>query len=123
MPPCSSLFSRGIATNCVCRDIVDFEHCSGDVNKMLLGSFVEEYDDDEEPATMSIISELDGVPLTETPLQQPTNYFPTSSTAETGLFELATRQSMSPQVRRNTATAEPQRQQSTRSSRHSYHPR
>ncbi|KFZ05322.1 hypothetical protein V501_08467 [Pseudogymnoascus sp. VKM F-4519 (FW-2642)] len=101
-------------------DIVDFEHCSGDVNKMLLGSFVEEYDDDEEPATMSIISELD---LTETPLQQPTNYFPTSSTAETGLFEMPTRQSMSPQMRRNTATAELQREQSTRSSRHSHHPR
>lgn len=120
MPPYSSLFSRGIATNCLCRDIVDFEHCSGDVNKMLLGSFVEEYDDDDEPATMSIISELD---LTETPLQQPTNYFPTSSTAETGLFEMPTRQSMSPQMRRNTTTAELQREQSTRSSRHSHHPR
>ena len=29
------------------RDFIDTEHSKGDVNKMLLGSFVEEYDQDE----------------------------------------------------------------------------
>ena len=29
------------------RDIIDTEHSTGDVNKMLLGSFIEEYDKDE----------------------------------------------------------------------------
>lgn len=118
----------------LCRDIVDSEHCSGDVNKMLLGSFVEEYDlfDDDEPAPMFSIAELDAGPLTESPSQQPIGYFPTSSNAETGLFEMPTRRSMGPQVQRNMSTArlqrEPstrsstgvQREPSTRSSRHSY---
>ncbi|ELR10226.1 hypothetical protein VC83_08983 [Pseudogymnoascus destructans] len=64
-------------------DIVDSEHCSGDVNKMLLGSFVEEYDlfDDGEPASMSISAGVDAGPPTETPLSQLTNHFPTSSNA------------------------------------------
>lgn len=30
------------------KDMIDTEHASGDVNKMLLGSFVEAYDEDEE---------------------------------------------------------------------------
>ena len=34
--------------NAELRDIVDTEHSTGDVNKMLLGSFVEEYDHDED---------------------------------------------------------------------------
>ena len=31
-----------------CKDMIDTEHATGDVNKMLLGSFVEAYDEDEE---------------------------------------------------------------------------
>jgi hypothetical protein len=30
------------------RDFVDTEHCTGDVNKMLLGSFIEEFDAEDE---------------------------------------------------------------------------
>ncbi|KAL8941905.1 MAG: hypothetical protein Q9216_001978 [Gyalolechia sp. 2 TL-2023] len=33
-------------------DIIDTEHASGDVNKMLLGSFVQEYDDEDEDNPM-----------------------------------------------------------------------
>ncbi|KAL8772818.1 MAG: hypothetical protein Q9209_002163 [Squamulea sp. 1 TL-2023] len=33
-------------------DIIDTEHATGDVNKMLLGSFVEEYDDEDEEDQM-----------------------------------------------------------------------
>lgn len=109
--------------NYLFRDIVDTEHSTGDVNKMLLGSFVEEYDlyDDDEPAPMSPIAELDGAPLTESPFQQPIGYFPTSSTGETGLVHLQTGSSMGPQVQMNTSTAGLQQEPSTRSARYSYH--
>jgi hypothetical protein len=30
------------------RDFVDTEHCTGDINKMLLGSFIEEFDAEDE---------------------------------------------------------------------------
>ena len=102
----------------LCRDIVDSEHCSGDVNKMLLGSFVEEYDlfDDDELAPMSPVAELDAGPLTESPFQLTNGYFPTSSNAETGLFEMPTRRSIAPQMQRNIPTARLQREPSTRSS-------
>ena|ERR1700733_2525175 len=30
------------------RDFVDTEHCTGDLNKMLLGSFIEEFDAEDE---------------------------------------------------------------------------
>ncbi|OBT67421.1 hypothetical protein VE03_03009 [Pseudogymnoascus sp. 23342-1-I1] len=109
-------------------DIVDTEHSTGDVNKMLLGSFVEEYDryddeDDDEPTLLSPVAELDAGPITESPYQQPTGYFPTSSNADNGLFQTQTGSSMGPQVRRNTSTAGLEREPSTRSARHIYHPR
>jgi hypothetical protein len=37
-------------------DIIDTEPSSGDVNKMLLGSFVEEYDEDDEDGTRNWMS-------------------------------------------------------------------
>ena len=37
-----------VDTDSCCRDVIDTEHSSGDVNKMLLGSFVEEYDFDDD---------------------------------------------------------------------------
>ncbi|KAL8690381.1 MAG: hypothetical protein Q9218_004160 [Villophora microphyllina] len=41
------------------KDMIDTEHASGDVNKMLLGSFVEAYDEDEEDDSDSDYSELE----------------------------------------------------------------
>ena len=38
------------------RDIIDTEHASGDVNKMLLGSFVPAYDQDEGEETQPLSS-------------------------------------------------------------------
>jgi hypothetical protein len=54
------------------RDIVDTEPCSGDVNKMLLGSFVEEFDhenaeDLSSPGSVSFLPEaLDQSPSNHT---------------------------------------------------------
>lgn len=92
---------------------------------MLLGSFVEAYDliDNDEPDAMSPIAELDAGPLTETPYQQPTGYFPTSSNAEVGLFQMPTGSSMGPQLRRNTLTMGMQREPSAQPSRYSYQQR
>ena len=44
-PQCNTR-DRKVA-NEISRDFIDTEHSSGDVNKMLLGSFVEAYDKDE----------------------------------------------------------------------------
>ncbi|KAL8698877.1 MAG: hypothetical protein Q9201_006328 [Fulgogasparrea decipioides] len=41
------------------KDMIDTEHASGDVNKMLLGSFVEAYDEDEEDESDFDYPELD----------------------------------------------------------------
>ncbi|KFY38314.1 hypothetical protein V494_04413 [Pseudogymnoascus sp. VKM F-4513 (FW-928)] len=117
-------------------DIVDSEHCSGDVNKMLLGSFVEEYDriDDDEPVYMSPTTESGAGLLTDSPYSQPSGYFPNASNAEANPFQSPTRSSM-PRVRRETwmggipredptrPTAALQREQPSPSTRLSFHPR
>jgi len=36
--------SRSILTDYLSRDFVDTEHCTGDLNQVLLGSFIEEFD-------------------------------------------------------------------------------
>lgn len=36
-----------LKANGIVSDIIDTEHSTGDVNKMLLGNFVEEYDNDD----------------------------------------------------------------------------
>ncbi|KAL8732449.1 MAG: hypothetical protein Q9181_003945 [Wetmoreana brouardii] len=41
------------------KDMIDTEHASGDVNKMLLGSFVEAYDEDEEDESDFDYAELE----------------------------------------------------------------
>src|SRR5947209_17930968 len=39
---------RLILMSYLSRDFVDTEHCTGDINKMLLGSFIEEFDAEDE---------------------------------------------------------------------------
>lgn len=93
---------------------------------MLLGSFVEEYDlydDDDELTPMSSIAELDAGPITASPYQQPTGYFPSSSNAENGLFQIHNGSPVVPPVQINASTADSQRKQSLRSVHHMYQPR
>ncbi len=49
LPQCKSLTAdtKKVQLTKNCSDIIDTEHSSGDVNKMLLGSFIEEYDKDD----------------------------------------------------------------------------
>lgn len=124
-----------IKTNYLYRDIVDTEHATGDVNKMLLGSFVEQYDlydDDDQLILLSpTTTEFNGLGITETPrtmpgfqpgFQQQTGYFSTLSRSEAGLVPTLARSATGGQTQRNTSTADLQREPSTRSSRYiGYH--
>ena len=49
------------------RDVIDTEHCEGDVNKMLLGSFVRKWDlsDEENLSRMSSPTSLQSTPSPE----------------------------------------------------------
>lgn len=118
-------FLRGITTNYLYRDIVDYEHCTRNVYKMLLGSFIEEFDkiDDDILAPLSPVAESDAGSLAESrrrsSSQPQAGLSPTSRNATVSASHGPDRSSMGPQVQGNASTGGLQRELSSRSHRHS----